>query len=153
MFKNHKYNNDKFANLIRCIPFHFFGISANENFNMVDILNHIKTFNSCSDLENELNMLVNYIYEGKRKIIFHEFRQFPYIIHGEDNSTDASGLATKYTNSDVYLIKFIKYFIIYDDTYSFFDVEFIIKNTKRINFTECSILNMPIDEILIFYKV
>lgn len=126
-----------------------FGISANDNFNMTDILKHIKTFNNCSELEIELNKLVYYIYDGKKTIFFHEFRQFPYITHDNDNSADLSGLAQNYTNSDIYLIKFIKKFIVYKDgKYSFFDVDFIIQNTKRIEFVEYSINNMPIDEVL-----
>ncbi|MBY6999014.1 hypothetical protein HYH83_18155, partial [Clostridium botulinum] len=62
---------------------------------------------------------------------------------------DISGFAKNYTSSDVYLIKFIKKCLAYQSgKYSFFDVDFIIGNTKKIEFDECPINNMPIDEIL-----
>lgn len=149
MFKRQINYNAKLAEKLKQTPFYAFGIKANDNFNMTDILKHIKTFSNRSELENELNKLICYIYDGKRTIFFHEFRQFPYINHGNDNSADISGLAQNYTNSDIYLIKFIKKFVVCKNgKYSFFDVDFIIENTKRIEFAEYSINNMPIDEIL-----
>lgn len=145
--KNRQVN--KLAKDIRMIAFSTFGIKANDGFDMSEITNHIKIFNNFSELESELNKLACYIYNGKRTIFYHEFRKFPYINHGDINSADASGLAQNYTNTDIYLIKFIRKFLKHQDgKYKFFDVDFIIKNTKRIELSECSILDMPIDEIL-----
>lgn len=142
-------NYNKFIKDIRSVQFHWFGIKENDCFDISDILKYIKIFKNCSELECELNKLVKYIYDGKRILIFNEFRQFPYICHGNINSFDLSGLAKNYTSSDIYLIKFIRKFVFYKHgQYTFFDVDFIIKNTKRIKLDECSIINMPIDEIL-----
>ncbi|APH17050.1 hypothetical protein HYI18_12860 [Clostridium botulinum] len=147
MFKMGMYT--KLVKNIRSTPFYAFGIMPNDNFHMTDIANHIKKFKNRSELELELNKLANYIYNGKRTIFFHEFREFPYIIHENNNSSDMSGSAKNYTNSDIYLIKFIKKCLTYQSgKYSFFDVDFIIENTKKIEFYECPINNMPIDEIL-----
>lgn len=143
-----KYSN-KLAEELKFIPFYCFGIQTNDNFNVIDISKHVKTFNKCLELENELNKLATYIYDGKRKIVFHEFREFPYIVHGNDNLKDICGLANNYTSADVYLIKFIKKFLLYQrKKYVFFDVDFIIQNTRKIEFKDCSIIDMPIDEIL-----
>lgn len=141
---------NKLAKDIKMIAFSDFGIEANEGFDMTEITNNIKSFSNYSELEAELNKLAYYIYDGKRTIFYHEFRQFPYINHGNINSAeDASGLAQNYTNADIYLIKFIRKFVNYKrGKYTFFDVDFIIKNTKRIKLSECSILEMPIDVIL-----
>jgi len=64
---------------INSTQFYSFGIKFNKGFDAINILKRIKTFNNYLDLETELNKLVNYIYDGKRKLVFHEFRQFPYI--------------------------------------------------------------------------
>ena len=130
--------------------FHHLGIIENEGFKITDISNHIKTFKDCDELENELNKLAQYIYPDKRTIVFHEFRQFPYIIHGNYNRSDFIGLLENYTNLDIDLIKFIRKFVKYikNGKYLFFDVNFIIKNTSKIEVTECSIFDMTIDEIL-----
>ncbi|WP_434307614.1 hypothetical protein [Clostridium botulinum] len=147
MFKRGTYT--KLVKNIKSTPFHAFGIMPDDSFHMTDIAKHIKKFRDCSELEIELNKLANYIYNGKRTIFFHEFRQFPYISHENNNSADISGFAKNYTSSDVYLIKFIKKCLAYQSgKYSFFDVDFIIGNTKKIEFDECPINNMPIDEIL-----
>lgn len=142
-------NNKKhIAQTIKWVKFLNFGIIPNDYF-YLDIVNHIKTFNSRKEFEKELNKLASYIYDGDRTIFFHEFRQFPYINHGKDNSSDICGYATNYTSSDIHLIKFIKKFMICKNgIYKFFDVDYIIKNTKRVEFKDCNIIDMPIDEIL-----
>lgn len=138
--KNQKTQSFLYLSLIGVVP--------NDGFDMTEITNHIKYFNNYLELESELNKLASYIYDGKRTIIFHEFRQFPYINHN-NSAADASGWAKYYTDTDVYLIKFIRKFLKYQKgKYTFFDVSFIIKNTKIIELSECSILDMPIDEIL-----
>jgi hypothetical protein len=134
---------------IRNTLFEEFGIRFNDNFDSTDILKHVNKFNNSSELEVELNKLATYIYEGKRRICFHEFRQFPYIQHGDVNSDDCAGLAKNYTSSDVYLIRFIRKFLTKEKgIYSFFDVDFIIKNAKRIKIDERSIVDMSIDILL-----
>lgn len=149
MFNRYKGYNNKLKKELRCIPFSAFGITAKENFDITDISKHIKIFRKRTELEAELNKLTQYIYEGKRKIVFHEFRQFPYIQHGDDNTPDICGLAQNYTSSDVYLIKFIRKFLLCKKgKYVFFDVDFIINNTNKIGLDECYINEMFICEIL-----
>lgn len=135
-------------NKINHVQFDNFGIRGIGGFEE-EVLKHIKVFNNRSELENELNKLVNYIYDGKRTVHFNDFREFPYIQHGAMNSYDGAGLAKNYTRSDIYLIKFIREFMFYKDgKYIFFDVDFIIENTIRIEMDDCPITEMPIDVIL-----
>lgn len=126
-----------------------FGVSLKDNVSFLDLCKHFKTSNSCTEFEAELNKLAHYIYGDSRKIVFNEFRQFPYIDHGLNDSSDASGLAKNYTNADVRLIKFIKQFIEYNNgKYSFMDIDYFIENTEKVPFHEVPISEMPIDELL-----
>ncbi|ENY99482.1 hypothetical protein HMPREF1092_03223 [Clostridium thermobutyricum] len=150
MFK--KKHNIKLTEELKYVSFYFqdLGIIENDGFEITDISKHIKTFENSFELESELNKLSQYIYDDKRRIHFNEFRQFPYITHGDNNLCDFSILAKNYTNLDIYLIKFIRKFVKYikNGEYSFFDVDFIIKNTRKIEIKEYSIFAMPIDEVL-----
>lgn len=144
------YNYKKFVeDNIKRIPFSLFGIKiVNDSF-YFNSSKHIKKFDNCKEFERDLNKLEKFIYNGKRKINFHEFRQFPYISHGKENYEDISGLSANYTSSDIYLIKFIRKFMYCDKgKYMFLDIDFIIENSKRINIDEIPLALMPIDEIV-----
>lgn len=155
-FKNNsffkKLYKDKYkeyiAQSIRYVSFSELGIIPNDDF-YLNITNHIKTLNDWKEFENELNKLAFYIYDGRRTIFFHEFRQFPYINHKKNDRNDICGYATNYTRSDIYLIKFIREFMnCKKGRYRFFNVDYIIKNTIKMKFDDYSIMDMPIDEIL-----
>lgn len=134
---------------IKKVPFNSFGIKIIDDNFYSNSSKHIKIFDNSMEFEKELNKLETFIYNGERRIFFHEFRQFPYINHRKENTEDISGLATNYTSSDIYLIKFIKKFMRCNkEKYVFLDVDFIIQNSKQIDIDESPLTLMPIDEIM-----
>jgi len=94
-----------------------FGLEFNGHVTLADLHKARKKKMSCAELENELNELANYLFEGKKTVGFHEFRQFPYVFHGDItkpntlSSDQLAGLAKAYTSADVYFVRFIRLFL------------------------------------------
>lgn len=133
------------------IPVWEFGLKFNENITYIDLLNNAKTGLGREELECELNELANYVFNGERTVAFHEFRQFPYIQHGELNTYDACGKINNYMQSDYYFIQFIKIFFNCKEygKYSFPSAAYIIENTTKVDFNDYPMIKMSVD---VLYK-
>ena len=127
-----------------------FGLVFNSDYTYKTLLSSRQTFESDNELELELNAFANYVFGEHRRVIFHTFRQFPYIEHGQPNKYDASGIATNYLQSDFYFIRFVKLFLSRNrgGEYLFFSTRDIIRNTTKIGYCDCTVAEMPIDVII-----
>lgn len=138
----------KNSNALQYLTFEF-GMVLNDNISYHELERSRKNNLSLDELEIELNELATYIFNGKRGVIFHEYRQFPYIQHGNVNDADCIGLQTNYMKSDVYFIKFIKMFLRYSDKgYSFPSAKYIAENSTKTEYYDIPLSDMLIDKLL-----
>lgn len=63
------------------------------------ILKKSKLYRNEEEYENVLNELANYVFDGDRVIVYHNFRKFPYINHFKPG--EGKGTLEHYTVSDV----------------------------------------------------
>ena len=140
--------NAKNSNSLQHLTFEF-GIILNDNISYYELKRSRKSNMTLEELECELNELATYIFNGKRGVVFNEYRQFPYIQHGNVNDDDCIGKQTNYMKSDVYFIKFIKMFLRYSDKgYSFPCAKYIIENSKKTELSDIPITDMLIEQLL-----
>lgn len=126
-----------------------FGLQTNPEITNKMLSKHMKQHVNVLQLEEELNKLAAFCFQGDRKVVWHEFRNFPYIYHNDGHpGCDEAGLLTNYTSADFYFIRFVKNYIYCTQKgYNFLDVDFLLKNAKRCTFYEESIANMAADVI------
>lgn len=70
MLKRQLNYSKKLAEDIRYIPFASFGIIANDDFDMKDIVKYIRIFDNCLEVESELNKLTTLILKKFFILIF-----------------------------------------------------------------------------------
>lgn len=115
----------------------------------------MKTFLNVQALEAELNKLARYIFNDDRNVFFHEFRMFPYILHGLRSKPipeDAMGLIHNYTYLDLRLIQLIKVFVtVKNEYYLFLDIDHFINNSEKYYIKDSPIQKIPIDQIYLIF--
>lgn len=106
---------------------------------------------NCEELNAELNKFAKIFYgDDKRKVMWHEFRQFPYILHNPNNAADYAGTQENYTVKDLLFIRIVKSKVQYtaEEKYSFMDkseqLEYI---TAQLYSYDANIHEIPIDEL------
>ena len=137
--------NTQFINVYATL----FGIRFDNKVTYSNLLESCKTGLTESELEDELNQLAHYVFSGRRAVIFHENRNFPYIQHGDRNTADSMGLAKNYMCSDYYFIQFIKLLLWHNgEGYCFPSTKYIVQLTSKIPYTDYPLTDMPIDVLI-----
>lgn len=126
----------------------FYGIIFNKNISPRLLTEHSKKFKTVEEYEEELNLFATYVFDDGRKVGWHSFRNFPYILHNPECSADYAGETQNYYMSDVRFIKFILTFTMTDGKHLYFpDTQYIKKCSKKYSYTDYPLSDAPIDTI------
>lgn len=129
-----------------------------KNLEMKDLDNHKKVFSRDDEweieYEKELNKLSKFLFDDERTVMYHSFRNFPYIQHGDLNGYDSAEKINNYTRCDLYFIKLVRYLTEFKkNKCSFVDVDWMVNNVERGHLSsDCKMTELPIDEIFRIFE-
>lgn len=107
---------------------------------------------SVDEVEKVLNeFAVMFFGNDSRKIIFHEFRGFPFIEHGKSNIYDSTGSQNNYTVQDLLFIRIVRKHLRFNKktgNYRFISKEKMSKYVaNKIYPNDISVSKIAIDEL------